>query len=87
LRQRYLDRTGRKLDELGLPTEIHAHVTERAEFVASSSGDLIADAGGDSAQESSPDELGGRRGRHTPDFDRLWEDMTGQYRAHPGATW
>ena len=87
LRQRFLDHTGSKLDELGLPTEIYAHATERAEFVASSSGDLIAEAGADAGQEPSPDELGGRRGRHTADFDQLWEDMTGQYRAHPGATW
>jgi ring-1,2-phenylacetyl-CoA epoxidase subunit PaaC len=87
LRQRFLDRTGTALDHLGLPTEIHAHATERAEFVASSSGDLIADGNGGPADAPSSDGFGGRRGRHTADFDQLWEDMTGQYRAHPGATW
>ncbi|MDQ4006256.1 MAG: phenylacetate-CoA oxygenase subunit PaaC [Actinomycetota bacterium] len=30
---------------------------------------------------------GGRRGRHTDDFVGLWEEMTGLYRAIPGATW
>jgi len=30
---------------------------------------------------------GGRRGRHSEDFASLWEDMTGLYRAYPGATW
>jgi ring-1,2-phenylacetyl-CoA epoxidase subunit PaaC len=30
---------------------------------------------------------GGRQGRHTEDFTALWEEMTGLYRAVPGATW
>jgi ring-1,2-phenylacetyl-CoA epoxidase subunit PaaC len=30
---------------------------------------------------------GGRRGRHSPDFPVLWEEMTGLFRAHPGARW
>lgn len=30
---------------------------------------------------------GGRRGRHSDDFVPLWEEMTGLYRAHPGARW
>jgi len=30
---------------------------------------------------------GGRRGRHSEHFLPLWEEMTGLYRAHPGATW
>jgi ring-1,2-phenylacetyl-CoA epoxidase subunit PaaC len=30
---------------------------------------------------------GGRRGRHSEDFLPLWEEMTGLYRAHPGAKW
>ena len=30
---------------------------------------------------------GGRRGRHSDDFEPLWEEMTGLYRAHPGARW
>lgn len=87
MRRRFLDRTGAALDELGLPTELHAHATERAEFVASSSGDLIDAPGEPSAPVTAPDSVGGRRGRHTPDFESLWNDMTTQYRAHPGASW
>lgn len=30
---------------------------------------------------------GGRHGRHSDDFTPLWEEMTGLYRAHQGATW
>ena len=30
---------------------------------------------------------GGRAGEHSEDFDALWEDLTGLYRAHPGAKW
>jgi ring-1,2-phenylacetyl-CoA epoxidase subunit PaaC len=30
---------------------------------------------------------GGRQGRHSDDFLALWEEMTGLYRAHPGARW
>ena len=30
---------------------------------------------------------GGRSGRHSEDFQKLWEEMTALYRAHPGATW
>lgn len=92
LRERFLQRAAEELDVLGLPTEIHAHAANDAEFVASSSGDLIADQeGGDGGSADGQDTvalgLGGRRGHHSADFDQLWEDMTGQYRAHPGATW
>jgi ring-1,2-phenylacetyl-CoA epoxidase subunit PaaC len=31
--------------------------------------------------------LGGRHGRHSPDFTPAWETLTGTYRAHPGARW
>ncbi|MGH8907189.1 MAG: 1,2-phenylacetyl-CoA epoxidase subunit PaaC [Egibacteraceae bacterium] len=31
--------------------------------------------------------LGGRHGRHSEDFTQLWEEMTGLYRAYPGARW
>lgn len=31
--------------------------------------------------------VGGRHGHHSEDFGVLWEDMTGLFRAHPGATW
>ena len=85
---RWAGETATLLDELGLPTEIHGRADESAEFVASSSGDLIAGTGNGSPAPAESDEgTGGRRGRHTDDFADLWEVMTGQYRAHPGATW
>jgi ring-1,2-phenylacetyl-CoA epoxidase subunit PaaC len=85
---RWAKETAAALDELGLPTEIHGRADESAEFVASSSGDLIAAAGdGVTDHAEAPDGFGGRRGHHTDDFAVLWEVMTGQYRAHPGATW
>ncbi|HEV3471886.1 MAG TPA: 1,2-phenylacetyl-CoA epoxidase subunit PaaC [Actinomycetota bacterium] len=87
MRRRFLDRTGVALDELGLPTQTHAHAAERAEFVASSSGDLIDTPAEESTEVATADGIGGRRGRHTSDFDSLWSDMTAQYRAHPGASW
>jgi ring-1,2-phenylacetyl-CoA epoxidase subunit PaaC len=30
---------------------------------------------------------GGRRGRHSEDFEPLWEDLTAMHREHRGATW
>jgi ring-1,2-phenylacetyl-CoA epoxidase subunit PaaC len=30
---------------------------------------------------------GGRRGRHSADFQPLWDEMTAMYREFPGATW
>ncbi len=30
---------------------------------------------------------GGRHGRHSEEWPEAWEEMTGTYRAHPGATW
>ena len=87
LRQRFLDRTTNALDDLGLPTNIRPHVAETAEFVASSSGDLIASEEPERAAAPDGDGLGGRRGRRSSEFDALWEDLTATYRAEPGASW
>lgn len=87
LRTRFFDAIARYLDELGFPTEVHAHADERAEFVASSSGDLIATDAPPAETHVARGGLGGRRGRHTEDFDALWAEMTKTYRLVPGATW
>lgn len=39
------------------------------------------------AGEEVPSGRGGRRGRHSPDLDRLLEDLTMVYRLDPGAVW
>jgi ring-1,2-phenylacetyl-CoA epoxidase subunit PaaC len=87
LGMRWTKETAAALDELGLPTEIHGRADEAAEFVASSSGDLIEGSEDAPAPAEGSDGFGGRRGIHSEDFAELWEVMTGQYRAHPGATW
>ncbi|MFN2526031.1 MAG: 1,2-phenylacetyl-CoA epoxidase subunit PaaC [Actinomycetota bacterium] len=90
LAERFFETTTRALDELGFPTETHSRPDQRAEFVASSSGDLIAgeaEPGEDRPGEGTQSATGGRYGRHTSEFEALWAEMTGQFRAHPGATW
>jgi hypothetical protein len=83
----FVERASEQLDALGLPTEVRADLDESAEFVASSSGDLIASSDGGNAQPPRPSGLGGRSGEHTEDFNQLWGQMTKTYREHPGATW
>lgn len=87
LRQRFTDRVSASLDELGVPTHFQRRADASAEFVASSSGDLIAGDGQDGTPEPAHDGLGGRTGRRSPGFDALWDDLTAMYRVHPGATW
>jgi ring-1,2-phenylacetyl-CoA epoxidase subunit PaaC len=87
LRGRFVDQILGELDELGFPSHITQRVDEAAEFVASSSGDLIASESADDGGSSRPEFLGGRKGRHTPDLDALWDDLTAMYRTDPGARW
>jgi ring-1,2-phenylacetyl-CoA epoxidase subunit PaaC len=86
LRRTFLDRTATALDELGYPTHVHARADERADFVASSSGDLIADQE-PAATEPPPPPRRAKRGQHSADFHTLWDVMTRTYRENPGATW
>lgn len=85
----FVERTAKSLDELGLPTEARRLSDESAEFVASSSGDLIAREPGEAepAPAVPAAAMGGRAGRHTDDFKELWDVMTVTYRSHPGASW
>jgi len=88
LRARFAAHAAAGLEELGLPAEVVPPSDQSAEFVASSSGDLIEHNGdGTSGNEIQPSGLGGRRGHHSPDFDELWDEMTLTYRENPGATW
>jgi ring-1,2-phenylacetyl-CoA epoxidase subunit PaaC len=63
-----------------------AHHTS-GEFVPTSSGELLTDDGNGDVAGTPGEGLGGRSGRHSSDFTEVWEEMTGTYRAHPGATW
>ena len=88
MRSRFLAHAAARLDDLGLPAEVVSPSDQSAEFVASSSGDLIARNGDDTdGNEIQPTGLGGRRGTHSADFDALWDEMTLTYRENPGATW
>jgi ring-1,2-phenylacetyl-CoA epoxidase subunit PaaC len=84
LRKRFLEQTSAELDRLGFPT--HMIGTADAEFVASSSGDLIVEhEAGDAVQHHGGQ--GGRNGRHSDEWSTLWDDMTRTYRENPGARW
>ncbi|MDQ3940294.1 MAG: phenylacetate-CoA oxygenase subunit PaaC [Actinomycetota bacterium] len=85
--QRFVARMTAALDELGVPSRVPSRSDTGAEFVASSSGDLIAGNGTQEPAELPHDGMGGRRGRRSSDFDSLWDDLTSTYRAHPGASW
>ena len=88
LRDMFSARIVKALDELGLPTHHMGDSEQGAEFVASSSGDLIEGEGESAPLEEPMDgALGGRTGRHSPDFKSLWDVMTSTYRSNPGATW
>lgn len=88
LRERFVRQAASKLDDLGMPTgEITSALDSAAEFVASSSGDLIESSDNETAQAAPRTAFGGRRGRHTSDFEELWDDLTYTYRQEPGATW
>jgi len=64
---RFTDRTAHALDDLGLPTQVRAPLDESAEFVASSSGDLIAAGGaGGGPPPPPPPARGGGGGRPPP---------------------
>ncbi|MDQ4145246.1 MAG: phenylacetate-CoA oxygenase subunit PaaC [Actinomycetota bacterium] len=87
LRQRWTEQATRALDELGLPTDISGRRDQSAEFLASSSGDLIENDGASPDVSAAGSGLGGRRGNHTEEFQELWDVMTFTYRNHEGAAW
>jgi ring-1,2-phenylacetyl-CoA epoxidase subunit PaaC len=87
LKTRFVAHAAKELDELGLPTGMVARADDEAEFVASSSGDLIATGEAGGAPGTRTSAPGGRSGNHSGNFDALWDVMTVTYRKHPGATW
>jgi ring-1,2-phenylacetyl-CoA epoxidase subunit PaaC len=93
----WMERVGRGLEEASLDWVLTAHVSAGGEMVPTSSGEIeagptltvpgIERRDGRWVHVGEFAGQGGRRGRHTEDFTSLWEDLTGLYRALPGATW
>ena len=93
----WLERVGRDLEEASLDWVLSAHQRAGGEMVPTSSGEIEA---GPTLTVPGVERLegrwvhvggfagsGGRRGRRSEEFGPLWEEMTGLYRAIPGATW
>jgi len=97
----WLTQVGRELEEVGLERVLELAPEARiGEMVPTSSGAIEAEGSsptlrvpglqrvdGQWVHVGEFEGAGGRSGRHSPDFAALWDEMTGLYRAHPGATW
>ena len=98
----YLERIGADLEAVGLERVLESG-SEAAigEVLSTSSGTSeVAESGGHHLRVPGLERrdgrwvhtggfagAGGRSGRHSEDFAPLWEELTGLYRAHPGARW
>jgi ring-1,2-phenylacetyl-CoA epoxidase subunit PaaC len=92
----WLAALGEELEEVSLDYVLERHAPV-GELVPTASGELegdvvlavpgVARREGRWVHQGAFAGAGGRRGRHSEDFAGLWEDLTGLYRAHPGATW
>jgi ring-1,2-phenylacetyl-CoA epoxidase subunit PaaC len=93
----WLERLGSELEEVSLDWVLSAHAPAGGEMVPTSSGEIeagptlsvpgIERRDGRWIHVGGFAGAGGRRGRHSEDFTPVWEDLTGLYRAVPGATW
>jgi ring-1,2-phenylacetyl-CoA epoxidase subunit PaaC len=94
----WLAALGRDLEVASLDFVLEHHARTTGEMVPTSAGEIETEdepfvAPGLSRQdgrwvhEGGFVGAGGRRGRHSEDFEPLWEEMTNLYRSHPGATW
>jgi ring-1,2-phenylacetyl-CoA epoxidase subunit PaaC len=93
----WLEALGTRLESASLDYVLAAHAPV-AEMVPTGSGEMpvpaetlsvpgIVHREGGWAHEGGFAGSGGRTGRHSEDFGPLWEDLTGLYRAFPGASW
>jgi ring-1,2-phenylacetyl-CoA epoxidase subunit PaaC len=92
----WLPRVGEELERVSLDYVLERH-TPVGDLVPTSSGAIEGDVvlavpgivrrDGRWEHEGGFSGAGGRQGRHSEDFSGLWEDLTGLYRAHPGARW
>jgi ring-1,2-phenylacetyl-CoA epoxidase subunit PaaC len=93
----WLEGLGAELEEVSLDWILSAHAPAGGEMVPTSSGEIEAGPSlsvpgierrdGTWVHIGAFAGAGGRQGRHTEDFTALWEDLTGLYRAVPGAIW
>ena len=94
----WLERLGRKLEEASLDFVLERHAPTSGEMVPTSAGEIEDDEEpfvapglvrreGRWIHEGGFAGAGGRWGRHSDDFQGVWEEMTTLYRTHPGATW
>ena len=85
---RWLEMITSELQALGLEYVLQGEAHHSGgEFVPTSSGELLSEDEGGDAAPTEGQGLGGRHGRHSEDFAEVWEEMTGTYRAFPGASW
>lgn len=95
---RWLDGVGEALEAASLDYVLERHEPRTGEMTPTGSGqiegeaeDLVAPGltrrDGRWVHQGGFAGAGGRRGRHSEDFQPLWEEMTGMYRAFPGAKW
>ena len=92
----WLPRVGEELEGASLDWVLTEHAASR-EMVPTSSGEIeagptlsvpgIERRDGRWVHRGAFAGAGGRQGRHTEDFTTLWEELTGLYRAMPGAKW
>lgn len=97
LLQEWLSEVLGRLDGAGLPLTVARE--NEGEVVPTSAGELIEQAhqsprgpsikrsNGRWMLEGTFPAMGGRRGKHSEDFDALWNDLTMTYREEPAATW
>jgi hypothetical protein len=94
----WLGALGAELEAASLDYVLDRHTAHGAEMVPTSSGEIAAEDEGFFSPGSVRREgrwvhegefagAGGRRGRHSEDFEPLWIEMTRLHREHPGATW
>ena len=95
---RWLERLGTELEEVSLDYVLEHHGPLGGEMVPTSSGEIEAEREaleipgilrreGRWVHEGGFAGASGCRGRHSEDFQPLWDEMTMLYREHPGAAW
>lgn len=93
----WLDRVGARLEDASLDWVLAEHARTGGEMVPTSAGEIeagptlsvpgIEHRRGRWVHVGEFGGAGGRHGHHTEDFSELWQEMTGLYRAIPGARW